>query len=197
MSNMLPPDFLSDFVTGMIVNFEIAGLSIVAGLALGLLFAYARDRGGFAGAVASPIVALMRAAPTFVLMFFILNALPKDGALQLSGVMIVALSLVPYSASFVADTGVDAIRDMRGDSKHGALLFLPNVMRAFFVLVMASSAGAAIGVPEGITVILQHTQHLPTLGDKLLIFVTGIVLFSIPLQIGFGILNLVRRRLSG
>ena len=57
-------------------------------------------------------------------------------------------------------------------------------------------SGAAIGVPEGITVILQHTQHLASLSDKLVMFVTGIVLFSIPLQIGFAALNLVRRRLS-
>ena len=194
MNDLLPPTFLPDFVSGMVVNFQIAGISIAVGLALGLAFAYARVQGGFWGAVVSPLVALMRAAPTFVLMFFILNAVPKDGAL--SGVMIVALSLVPYSAAFVADTGVDAINDMRGESRHAALLFLPNVTRAFFVLVMASSAGAAIGVQVGITVILQHNQHLAALSDKLFMFVTGIVLFSIPLQIGFGALNLLRRRLS-
>ena len=37
---------------------------------------------------------------------------------------------------------------------------------------------------------------LPSLGDKLFMFVTGIVLFSIPLQLGFAALNLVRKRLS-
>lgn len=196
LSGLLPPTFLPEFVAGMIVNFQIAGLSMAVGLVLGLLFALARARGGIAGALVAPIVAFMRAAPTFVLMFFILNAIPQDASFQLSGVMICALSLVPYSAAFVADTGVDAIRDMKEDSRHAALLFLPNVTRAFFVLVMASSAGAAIGVPEGITVILQHTQHLPTLGDKLLMFAIGIVLFSIPLQAGFALLNLARRRLS-
>lgn len=195
--SLLPPEFLPEFLAGMIVNFQIAGVAIAIGLAVGLLFALARVRGGVAGAVVAPIVSLMRAAPTFVLMFFFLNALPQDSSFQISGLMIVALSLVPYSAAFVADSGVDAIRDMRVDSRHGALLFLPNVTRAFFVLVMSSSAGAAIGVPEGITVILRHTEHLPTLGDKLLMFAIGIVLFSIPLQAGFALLNLVRRRLAG
>ena len=59
----------------------------------------------------------------------------------LSGVMTVALSLVPYSAAYVADAGADAIRHLRAGTTHGALLFLPNITRAFFVLVMSSSAG--------------------------------------------------------
>ena len=64
----------------------------------------------------------------------------------LSGVMTVALSLVPYSAAYIADSGVDALRQLRAGSLPGALLFLPNITRAFFVLVMSSSAGAAIGI---------------------------------------------------
>lgn len=201
MTDKLPEGFLAEFLSGMLVNFEIAGLSILFGLVLGLMFTAALARGGIAKAMVSPFVALMRAAPTFVLMFFILNAIPRDATLfgqpfALSGAMIVALSLTPYSAAFVADSGLDAWRQMKTDSHEGALLFLPNITRAFFVLVMSSSAGAAIGVPEGITVILRHTAHLASLGDKLWIFVVGIVLFSIPLQLGFFLLNQLRGRLA-
>ncbi len=201
LTDLLPPGFLAEFITGMIVNFRIAGLALVFGLALGLPLAYARAHGGFLNAVSSPFVALMRAAPTFVLMFFILNAIPPGATLfgapfELSGEMIVALSLAPYSAAFVTDSGVDALKQMRTDSHLGALLFFPNVTRAFFVMVMSSSAGAAINVQEGISVILRHTAHLPTLNEKLLIFAIGIILFSIPLQLGFAALNLLRSRLG-
>ena len=60
----------------------------------------------------------MRAAPTFVVMFFLLNAMPRDATLfgvpfALSGVMTVALSLVPYSAAYIADAGVEALRQLR------------------------------------------------------------------------------------
>ena len=78
----------------------------------------------------------------------------------------------------------------------GALLFLPNVTRAFFVLVMSSSAGAAIGVTEGITVILRQAEQLHSLDDRLLLFALGIVMFGIPLQLGFALIGLVQRSLG-
>jgi hypothetical protein len=201
MSALPSSEFLPRLLAGMAINFEIAGIAISLGLALGLVLALARLYGGVAGAAAASAVALMRAAPTFVVMFFLLNAIPRDATLfgqefALSGIMTVALSLVPYSASYVADSGVEALKQLRGGSPLGALLFLPNVTRAFFVLVMSSSAGAAIGVVEGITVILRQAEHLPTLADKLVLFAIGIVLFGIPLQAGFALMSFLHRYLS-
>jgi hypothetical protein len=40
---------------------------------------------------------------------------------------------------------------------------------------MSSSAGAAIGVSEGITVILRQADLLPSLDDRLVLFALGIV----------------------
>jgi ABC-type amino acid transport system permease subunit len=187
-------DFMPLLLVGMVVNFEIAGIAIALGLAFGLLFAFARLRAGMVGAAAASAITLMRAAPTFVVMFFLLNALPKNASL--SGVMTVALSLLPYSAAFVADSGLDALRHLRSGSALAALQFLPNVMRAFFVLVMSSSAGAAIGVGEGITAILHEAEQLPALGDRLILFAIGVVSFGVPLQLGFALLRLVQRRLG-
>jgi ABC-type amino acid transport system permease subunit len=187
-------DFMPLLLVGMVVNFEIAGIAIALGLAFGLLFAFARLRAGMVGAAAASAITLMRAAPTFVVMFFLLNALPKNASL--SGVMTVALSLLPYSAAFVADSGLDALRHLRSGSALAALQFLPNVMRAFFVLVMSSSAGAAIGVGEGITAILHEAEQLPALGDRLILFAIGVVSFGVPLQLGCALLRLVQRRLG-
>jgi hypothetical protein len=185
--------FLPAFLSGMSVNFEIAGIALVLGLAFGLLLALARFRGGMAGSAASLAVGLMRAAPTFVVMFFLLNALPRVG---LSGVMIVAVSLVPYAAAYVADSGVDALRQWHAGSHLACLLVLPNIARAFFVLVMSSSAGAAIGVPEGIAILLREAQKLPSIGDMLILFVIGIVCFSVPLQAGFAAVRLLQHHLG-
>jgi hypothetical protein len=201
MSALLSSEFLPRLLAGMAINFEIAGIAISLGLVLGLVLALARLYGSVAGAAAASAVALMRAAPTFVVMFFLLNAIPRDATLfgqefALSGIMTVALSLIPYSASYVADSGVEALKQLRGGSPLGALLFLPNITRAFFVLVMSSSAGAAIGVVEGITVILRQAEHLPTLADKLVLFAVGIVLFGIPLQAGFALMSFLHRYLS-
>lgn len=187
-------DFMPLLLEGMTVNFEIAGIAIGLGLVAGLVLAIARWRGGVVGAGAASAITLMRAAPTFVVMFFLLNALPKTASL--SGVMAVALSLLPYSAAFVADAGLDALRHLRGGSSLAALQFLPNVMRAFFVLVMSSSAGAAIGVGEGITAILHQAEQLPALGDRLILFAIGVASFGIPLQLAFVLLRAVQRRLG-
>jgi len=195
------PQFLPQFLAGMAVNFEIAALALLIGLALGLLLAWARVAGRASGALAASIIGLLRAAPTFVVMFFLLNAIPRNAMflgvpLAPGGLMAVALSLVPYSAAYVADAGVAAMRQLRAGSHVGALLFLPNVTRAFFVLVMSSGAGAAIGVREGISVILQQAEQLPTLGERLYLFALGVAMFGIPLQIGFALIRALQRYLS-
>jgi hypothetical protein len=185
----------------MLVNFEIAVIALAIGLALGALLALMRLGGGILGALAASLIGLMRAAPTFVVMFFLLNIIPRDATLfgvgvAPSGIMIVALSLVPYSASYVADNGAEALKQLRAGSPLGALQFLPNVTRAFFVLVMSSSAGAAIGVTEGIAVILREAVLLPSLGDKLVLFGIGILFFGITLQAGFALMRLLQRHLG-
>jgi hypothetical protein len=164
-------------------------------------FAALRFYGGRASiAFAAIVISLMRAAPTFVVMFFLLNVV-RDVSLfgmklTMSGVMTVAVSLVPYSAAYTADAGLEALRQWGRGSPLGALLFLPNITRAFFVIVMASGAAAAIGVPEGISVILREAALLPTLGDRLVVFAIGIVLFGVPLQIGLALMRWLQRELG-
>ena len=194
-------DFLPLFLAGIAVNFEIAAIAIALGLLLGVLLAAARVYGGFPGIAAGSLVALMRAAPTFVVMFFLLNTISREAGASgaqfaLSGIMTVALSLVPYAAAYIADSGVEAFQQLRQGSPLAGLLFLPNIARAFFVLVMSSSAGAAIGVTEGIAVILRQAEYLPSLGDKLVLFAVGIAFFGVPLQVGFAVLTLIQRRLG-
>src|SRR5204863_5576973 len=74
--------------------------------------------------------------------------------------------------------------------------FYRTSLAPFFVLVMSSSAGAAIGVTEGIAVILHQSEYLPSLGDKLVLFAVGIAFFGVPLQVGFALLTLIQRRLG-
>jgi His/Glu/Gln/Arg/opine family amino acid ABC transporter permease subunit len=195
-------DFIPSLLSAMVTNFEISFIALALGLALGLPLAALRFWGGRAAAgSAATAIALMRAAPTFVVMFFLLNVIPRDASLfglklALSGVMTVAVSLVPYSAAYTADAGLEALRQWQRGSQLGALLFLPNITRAFFVIVMSSGAAAAIGVPEGISVILRESQLLATLGDRLVVFAIGIVLFGVPLQLGLALMRWLQRELG-
>jgi hypothetical protein len=61
---------------------------------------------------------------------------------------------------------------------------------------MSSGAGAAIGVHEGITVLLHQAKRLPSLGDKLILLAIGVACFGVPLQIAFGLIRLIQRHLS-
>ena len=194
-------DFVPSLLAAMVTNFEISFIALALGLLAGGPLAAMRFWGGGALAgTAATVIALMRAAPTFVVMFFLLNVLRDvslfGAKLTLSGVMIVAVSLVPYSAAYVADAGVEALRQWRRGSQLGALLFLPNITRAFFVIVMSSGAAAAIGVPGGISVILRESALLPALGDRLLLFAIGIVLFGVPLQLGLAFMRWLQRELG-
>jgi ABC-type arginine/histidine transport system permease subunit len=194
-------DYVPSLLEGMATNFEISIVALLLGLAVGIPLAALRLYGSrFGIAFAVTVVSLMRAAPTFVVMFFLLNVVRDVQVfgmkLAMSGVMTVAVSLVPYSAAYTADAGVEALRQWDRGSPLGALLFLPNITRAFFVIVMASGAAAAIGVPEGISVILRESALLPSLGDRLVIFAVGIALFGVPLQIGLALMRWLQRELG-
>jgi hypothetical protein len=186
--------FLPVFLAGMSINFEIATIALVIGIALGAVLVFARLRGGALAVIAGSVVALMRAAPTFVVMFFLLNTVPQRNSLP--GALIVALALVPYAAAYVSDNGYAAVTQWRAGSALAGFLILPNIARAFFVLVMSSSVGAAIGVHEGITVILHEAEHLHAIGDKLMLFAIGIACFGIPLQATFAATRYIQNHLG-
>ncbi|MEO9901776.1 hypothetical protein [Nisaea sp.] len=198
-------EFLPQLLAGMVVNFEIAFIALIIGLVLGgLLCLLSLSRGVFKVIVAA-LVGVMRAAPTFVVMFFLLNAIPRGAAITFgelsiglapSPLMAVALSLVPYSASYVVDNGIEAVMQLRRGSMLGALLFLPNITRAFFVLVMSSSTGAAVGVTEGISVILRAAAPMTSLADKMMLFAIGILCFGLTLQLGFFLMRRLQSQLG-
>lgn len=197
MSHWLPnltPDFFRLLLLGMAVNFEIAAAALVLGLGLAVPLVLMRLGGGILGRAASLVVGLMRAAPTFVVMFFLLNALPRG--IDLGGALIVAAALVPYATAYIADSGVDALHQLRAGSRLAGLLILPNIARAFFVMVMSSSAGAAIGVREGIAVILRQAEQAHGIGEILVLAAIGTVCFGVPLQAGFALIRLVQARLG-
>jgi hypothetical protein len=198
----LPADFLWQVLGGIAVNLHIAVLALIGGFVLGIPLALAQVRPGVLARTAGALVALMRASPTFVVMFFLLNVIPPEMSLlsmriTISGVTIVALSLLPYSAYYIAESGLDALHQLRRNSPATALLFLPNVGRAFFVLVMASGAAAAIGVREAIGIIVRQADRTPTRLGQFALFALGIVLFGIIFQAGFALLTVVRRWLAG
>lgn len=201
LSALLTSDYPAQLAVGMVVNFRIALQALALGLALGVPFVLMQLAGRGWRRTVAPVIGLMRAAPTFVVMFFLLNIIPRPltlfGAdISLSPSWIVALSLVPYAAAYIADNGRAAILGLRAGSRAAALLFLPNLIRAYVVLVMSSSAGVAIGVNEGVAVVLREAERQATLGDQMLVFAVGVFAFGAVFQIGFALVRIMMRRLG-
>jgi His/Glu/Gln/Arg/opine family amino acid ABC transporter permease subunit len=197
----LHPGFIAEFMSGLAVNFGIALWSLAGGLLLGVPIAWLRLGRGRVARLAGFAVAPMRTAPTFVVMFFLLNALPARMSLgswefSVTPWLSVVLSMAVYMSSYVADNAVDALHHIRVGNRAAALLFLPGLVRAFFVAVLSSSTGAAVGVVEAVTVTLREIDRLPSMGDKALLMLGVTLFFVLTFQTLYAVLDLVRRRLA-
>ena len=200
LQTLLDSSYPLELFEGMVVNFHIAALALALGLALGIPLVVMQRGGRVLRGVSTPLLGLMRAAPTFVVMFFLLNILASSGVFGrdggLSAPTIVALSLLPYAAAYVADNGGEAVTSWQEGSTGAALLFLPGLVRAYVVLVMSSSTGAAIGVNEGVSAVLREAERWPDLPDKLIVFAIGVLAFGVVFQIGFALVRVAVRLLS-
>ena len=190
------PSFLPVFLAGLVVNLEIACASLVLGLLLGLPLAVCLGACRALAAPAGGLVGLLRAAPTFVVMFFLLNILPRESQIAghniQTGLLAVILANAAYAVAYIADNGLVALRALRAGNMAAAVLFLPNLTRAFFVLTLASSMAAAVSTPEAIVVTLRQAERLPALSDQIMLFVFVMLFFGAVLQAVFAVINAVR-----
>jgi hypothetical protein len=182
-------------------DFWMAAMALGMGCLAGAPLAIVWTIRGPINLLPNAVVQLLRAAPTFVVMFFLFNILPHrvtlfGASLVISRKFTVALSLLPYSASVIAESGAEALRQWRLGSPLAALLLLPNLARIYFVLVMSSGSAAAIGVREGISTILHQADQFQAIGDRLWVFAIGVLGYGLILQGGFLGVQLLRSHLA-
>ncbi len=192
------PGFAWDFGHALGVNLSLAGNAFAIGLPVGLVLGALRlppappgIGGQFVCGLRSTCargaglaVALMRAAPTFVVMYVLLEALPARWAL--SAPHAVALALAVYASAYVADSVLAALTDRQSTARSSALPFLMGLARVYFVMVLSSGFGAAIGVTEATAVTLRALEQLPTLGDRLALMAGVVSVFVVIRQMVFG-----------
>jgi len=194
------PAFVPRFVAALGVNVGIAAAAVACGLLVGLPLAAARLLPGWAGRTASALVALLRSAPTFVVMFFLLNALPRGIALgpwqlAMTPWLSVVLSLAIYATAYVCDNALEAAQQWRRGSRLAAMLFPMGLVRAFFVMVLSSGFGAAVGVIEATTVTLRQLEALDGTGARLALMALVVAMFVLLFQGVYALIERLRRRL--
>lgn len=192
------PDFAPDFLQALGVNLTVAAHAMSVGLPVGVALGMAQlplrpstdtapdrpvrpalalarwiQRRG--AGVASLMTALLRAAPAFVVMYVLLHAMPTHWGIGPEAA--VALALAFYAAAYVADTLQPAVLDWRIGGTAGAQLFLTGLVRCFFVMVLSSGFGAAVGVVEATAVTLRALEQLPTTADRLGLMACVVMVF--------------------
>jgi His/Glu/Gln/Arg/opine family amino acid ABC transporter permease subunit len=193
--------FLPAFFKGLAVNFQLAFWALLGGLPIGAVLAYLRLGTGWAARVTGWLVAVLRAVPTFVVMFFLVNVLP--GEFSMVGMSItmapkvaIVLAQIIYMTAYVSDNALNALRQLRTGSAVAALLFLMNLVRAFFVTVLSSSYGAALGVVEAVSVTLRAIEAMPMVSDRLLLIGVVMLILTVCFQSIYQLINLMRSRLE-
>jgi hypothetical protein len=183
--------FLPDLFQGFLVNLSVAGLAAGSGLILGLPLALLRRRARWAARPIRMLVALLMAAPVYVIMFFLLNlggGMTPYAALVLGQ----ALNMVGYMET----NGHRAIEHLDRNERAQALLFVPNAMRGFVVVCMSSGLGAGIGVAEAVGETIRHARQLPDLGGRLVLLLAAMALFASVFGIADALLGRWTRKLA-
>lgn len=172
--------FVPDLLAGFLVNLQIAFAAELIGLIIGLPLALLRHRVPSSRWIVRPCIRLMQAAPTYVIMFFMLSLLPRNLSLfgfAATGLAAVILAQAVYMVSYVAENGFQALEHLRHNEREDALLFFPNLLRGFVVVVMSSGFGAAVGVSEAVGTTMKHAERLHDLDQRILLFVLVIAFF--------------------
>ena len=136
-----------------------------------------------------------------VVMFFLVNVLPSTlsvGPLSMamSPWLAVVLALIIYGSAYIADNAMEPIRELRKGSHRLALLFVMSLVRVFFVMVLSSGFGAAVGVIEATTITVRAVESLPQVSDRLLLIAVVIAMFTALFQTIYHLTNLARERLT-
>jgi len=199
--SFLPSDLMPALLEGMVVNFQIASLTLIASLLIGGLLTAVSLTGRAVAVIVEFLIAMIRAMPTFLVMISLLYLLPRQIqiaglTLPLSDISIVVLSLLPYAVAYVFDNFSESIRQWRRGQMVTALQLLPNLSRMYFILIMSSASGAAIGVTEGVATLVRYSNRVEAVDEQLMIFAVGIVLFGLVMQAGFALVNVLRAVLT-
>ena len=186
--------FIPILWAGFLVNLEIGVAAVAIGTMAGVALTLLRRRLSLLQRPVHLCIQLMQALPTYVTMFFVLTLLPDDLALwgrPIESVTAVVLAQSVYMTSYVAEDAYEALEHWKRNDRDQALLFLPNLLRGFVVVVMSSGFGAAVGVSEAVSVTMHQAERFPALGDRILLFAVTITFFVMV----FGSVNILIQHL--
>ena len=201
--------FLIEFLVGLRLNLLSAVMALLLVLPVAYLLAWGLRTGPRpVRMLLRGVKALMHATPVFIAMFFLAGMLGDGSALPpLLGRNVPLIILILGSAPFVLSYGVnqfDAMLRKRAEGDHrAAWLVLPGIGRAMQVLISTSCLGAAIGVPEAMSVVMFTSEQIPDPANRMLFYaICGVLfilaqrLFVLPIRVSHGVVDRRLRRVA-
>lgn len=172
------------FLQAFTINLRVGLLALLVGLLIGFFSAAIRSRNkGATSRITGFGIGLLRAFPVYVLMFVAVNLLASLGIFEAlspnqaaEAALVVALSA--YTISACSDACLTFLQ-YRATGQHAqAWLVVPNIIQIYVITVISSSVGAAIGLQEAVTFILNLSETLPTREDRILLVFVAILFFA-------------------
>lgn len=185
----LSPDFLFAFLRGFSLNLSASLLALAIGLPLAFVAALGMtSRVGIVARVFKTYNRLLQALPVFVILYFVSGLLPSGGAslgplADMRPLVLLVLSAIPYVAGYGADQFVAMFRHLRKGDRRAALLVIPSFGRALQMVISTSCLGAAIGVPEAMSVVIFTAEQMTDEAARLMFFVAVGLLFVVAQRI--------------
>ena len=175
-------DFIPVLLRGFLVDLWIAVATAGIGLAVELPIALLRLKVAWIRPALRIVIRPLQAAPVYVVMFFLLSMLPDEVVIlgrpmMIGGVTVMILAQCTFMIPYVAEAGFDALGRLAAGERDQALLFLPNLLRGFNVVIMSSGFGAAIGVAEAVGVTAREAEMLEHMSERVVLFLIAIALF--------------------
>lgn len=181
--------FLNKFLMGFLVNLKITALCcLVGGIAAVPVAAARLGTNRFFKAIANAFLTLCRAAPVFVVLFFLLGQFTTENeTLELwfgdTRVGIAVLAIAPFVVHHFAGHFEDFTFQYWLRDYHGAFVMFPNIARSIIVIFSASCLGAAIGVSEAMSALFIHADSQDSGFLRLCVLAFGALFFVMIAQV--------------
>ena len=196
-------DIFKTIIIASYLNWYMAVQVIVIGYILGAMLAIIRYNSKFASVLLTPIFSILRYAPSFVVMFFLLALGDVESGLfntgfRINGILAVVVSLSVYSTIFISDLAVANFHKRKSANliRQFSETF-PGVLRCFFICFLSTAAGAAVGVPEALGTALRTVNSMTATGDRVLVLGFVAVFFAASMQVCIWFISIIERRLAG
>jgi hypothetical protein len=178
-------EFILNFLSYFLTNIKIGTFSLIGGLLIGVPLAWLLNKNNkWLSPIINVVLFFCRGLPIYILMFALLTSLSTDTLLKAfnddtlrTAAIILALSV--YALAAICDLTLVMLVQLAKGQIAEAFLIVPNIFRIFTTLLISSSVGAAIGVPEAVSYTIRVYERFPERIDRFLLVLAVTIFFAV------------------